>query len=382
MRGLESFTAGEIGSFKGGSGFPTRFQGRKSGELPFFKVSDMNSTGNELCMCRANNYISEVQRKAMGAVRIPAGAIVFAKVGAAVFLERKRILAQDSCIDNNMAAFIVDEGRINVRFAHYLLTAFQMSSLVATTALPPLNGGQLRSIPLLVPEDLDTQRRVATALDDADSAIAALERLISKKQAVKQGMMQQLLTGRTRLDGYCGQWSTRPLKEVAPLQRGFDLPTSKVVPGPYPVVYSNGVARYHSEAMVKGPGVVTGRSGTIGKVHFVHDDYWPHNTALWVTSFSRITPRFAYYFLTYLGLERFASGSGVPTFNRNDAHSAIVTFPDEPDEQIAIAGVLSDADAELKALENRLSKARAVKGGMMQQLLTGQTSLPVAGVAA
>ena len=102
-------SAGDIGTFRGGSGFPVKYQGKKSGDLPFFKVSDMNSAGNELFMSRANNYISESRRKSLGAVRVPAGAIVFAKVGAAVFQERKRILAQDSCIDNNMSAFIVDE---------------------------------------------------------------------------------------------------------------------------------------------------------------------------------------------------------------------------------------------------------------------------------
>ena len=144
-------SAGDVGVFRGGSGFPIRFQGQKGAELPFFKVSDMNTTGNELFMVRANNYVSEKLRASMGANRIPAGAIVFAKVGAAVFLERKRILAQDSCIDNNMAAFIVDSSRADVRFLHYLLSAFKLSSLVATTALPSLNGKQLRSIPLVMP---------------------------------------------------------------------------------------------------------------------------------------------------------------------------------------------------------------------------------------
>jgi type I restriction enzyme, S subunit len=376
------FTAGEVGTFRGGSGFPTRYQGGKSEELPFFKVSDMNNLGNKLFMRRANNYISEFQRKAIGAVRIPAGAIVFAKVGAAVFLERKRILAQDSCIDNNMAAFIVDQNRVDVRFAHYLLTAFNMSSLVATTALPSLNSGQLCSMPLLLPENLEEQRRVVNALGEADEMVAALERMITKKQAIKKGMMQQLLTGKSRLPGLVGRWVTAPLKEFMPLQRGFDLPNSQVIPGPYPVVYSNGVARHHAKAIVKGPGVVTGRSGTIGKVHFVEKDYWPHNTSLWVTNFDRVDPRFAYYFLSHIGLERFASGSGVPTFNRNDAHSFVVTLPVERGEQIAIAFALKGADAELAILGRRLVKTRDLKQGMMQELLTGRTRLPVREAAA
>ncbi|MFH8583068.1 restriction endonuclease subunit S [Streptomyces celluloflavus] len=191
--------AGDIGTFKGGSGFPIRYQGSVSGRFPFFKVSDMNNSGNELFMSKANNYISDGQRKRMGAVVMPRGAIVFAKVGAAVFLERKRILAQSSCIDNNMAAFILDNSSADVRFVHHVLTNFPLGSLVATGALPSLNGRQLRSIPLTIPADLNEQRAIAAALDDVDNEIGILRQRLTKARDVKHGMMQQLLTGRTRL---------------------------------------------------------------------------------------------------------------------------------------------------------------------------------------
>ncbi|GAQ40477.1 restriction endonuclease subunit S [Mycobacterium pseudoshottsii] len=143
--------AGDVGYFKGGSGFPVSHQGAAFGKFPFFKVSDMNKAGNQLFMTWANNYISESQRKQIGTIVMPTGAIVFAKVGAAVFLERKWILAQPSCIDNNMAAFMPDTSSADVRFVYYVLTNFPMASLVATGALPSLNGRQLRSIPLSMP---------------------------------------------------------------------------------------------------------------------------------------------------------------------------------------------------------------------------------------
>lgn len=192
-------TAGAVGTFKGGSGFPIRFQGARSGNYPFFKVSDMNNPGNDVFMKTARNYISETQRKQIGAVRMPEGAIVFAKVGAAVFLERKRILVQQSCIDNNMAAMAVDPTIADVRFVHYLLCNFPISSLVATTALPSLNSGQLRSIRFTLPSDLTEQRAIASVLADADDELGVLQERLTKDKAVKQGMMQELLTGRTRL---------------------------------------------------------------------------------------------------------------------------------------------------------------------------------------
>ncbi|MDZ7733892.1 MAG: restriction endonuclease subunit S [Acidimicrobiia bacterium] len=157
-------SAGDVGTFKGGSGFPVRYQGATSGAYAFYKVSDMSSRGNERIMRRANNYISDSQRKLMGAVVMPKNAIVFAKVGAAIFQERKRLLTQPSCIDNNMAALVVDSGQADVKFIRYALSNFKLGSLVATTAMPSLNGGQLRSIPLLMPPTLDEQRAIASCL--------------------------------------------------------------------------------------------------------------------------------------------------------------------------------------------------------------------------
>ena len=120
---------------------------------------------------------------------------------------------------------------------------------------------------------------------------------------------------------------------------------------------------------------MTGRSGTIGNVTFVEGNFWPHNTALWVTSFNDCNPKFVYFLYAWVGLERFTSGSGVPTLNRNDVHDFDLLIPPTKDEQTAIANILSDMDTEITALEAKLSKARQLKQGMMQELLTGRIRL-------
>ena len=170
-------------------------------------------------------------------------------------------------------------------------------------------------------------------------------------------------------------WGIKKLSEVAPLQRGFDLPTGKIKKGSYPVVYSNGISNYHNEFKVKGPGVITGRSGTIGKVHYADGNYWPHNTALWVTDFKDNNPRFIYYLYTYVNLEKFATGSGVPTLNRNDVHSFEVLVP-SCSEQKSIAEALSDTDSLIQSIEKLIDKKKKIKQGTMQQLLTGKKRLP------
>lgn len=141
-------------------------------------------------------------------------------------------------------------------------------------------------------------------------------------------------------------------------------------------MYSNGIVNFHNDFQVKGPGVVTGRSGTIGKVHYVEDDYWPHNTALWVKEFNSAIPKYVYYLYLYVGLNQFASGSGVPTLNRNDAHSYKIFVPQSLQEQTTIAKALSDVDALIAALEKIINKKSAIKTAAMQQLLTGKKRLP------
>lgn len=190
--------ARDIGLFRGGSGFPNRFQGETSGAFPFYKVSDMNNEGNEIFMSTANNYIAEDVRKAIGAVIFPANSIVFAKVGAAVFLERKKILTTPSCLDNNMAAFIVDERRVCVRFMHYSLLNIRLGDLVSTTALPSLSNPVLSSIEITLPP-ISEQQAIATILSDIDAELATLETRRDKALRLKLGMMQELLTGRIRL---------------------------------------------------------------------------------------------------------------------------------------------------------------------------------------
>lgn len=219
------------------------------------------------------------------------------------------------------------------------------------------------------------QRAIAEALSDSEALIESLEQLLAKKRDLKKGAMQELLTGKKRLPGFNAEWKTKRLGNVAPLQRGFDLPNPQLRLGKYPVVYSNGVLYHHVVFQVKGPGVVTGRSGTIGKVSFIEQDYWPHNTTLWVTNFNGNDPKYIFYLLTDIGLDRFATGSGVPTLNRNDVHDYMVSIPSSESEQAAIATILSDTDTELVELEIQLSKTRTLKQGMMHKLLTGGTRL-------
>jgi type I restriction enzyme S subunit len=140
-----------------------------------------------------------------------------------------------------------------------------------------------------------------------------------------------------------------------------------IISGNYPVVFSNGILKYHNDYKAKAPGVVTGRSGTIGKVTYVEYDFWPHNTSLWVTDFCGNHPLFVFYYFVYIGLEQFGTGSGVPTLNRNDVHRHNILVPNPPEQQ-KIASCLSSLDEVIAAHCQKLELLKDHKKGLMQNL--------------
>ena len=172
------------------------------------------------------------------------------------------------------------------------------------------------------------------------------------------------------------EWKSESVGNVATLQRGFDLPSRLRKPGKVLIITSSGIEFSHYEAKVKGPGVVTGRYGTIGEVFFVQEDFWPLNTTLYVRDFHGNNPRFISYLLRTIDFKTHSGKSGVPGVNRNDLHEIVVPLPPTLAEQQAIAEALSDADALIESLEQLLTKKRQIKTGAMQELLTGKKRLP------
>ena len=181
-------------------------------------------------------------------------------------------------------------------------------------------------------------------------------------------MTEQAKVPAIRFAGFTDPWEQRKLIMVAPLQRGFDLPAEKIIPGVYPVMMSNGIGAYHNEYKVKGPGVVTGRSGTIGNLQYVESAFWPHNTTLWVTKFYGNHPKFIYYLYEKIDLKRYKAGSGVPTLNRNDVHDTMVFFPASRKEQELISAVLTYLDNLITLHQRKYDKLVIFKKTMLEKM--------------
>ncbi|UFA51993.1 restriction endonuclease subunit S [Deinococcus radiophilus] len=221
---------------------------------------------------------------------------------------------------------------------------------------------------------LPEQHAIAEALADADALIAAQERLIAKKQAIKQGAMQELLTGRRRLEGFEGVWDIRPIGELLKIRHGKNQREVEVSDGTIPILATGGQIGVAATPLYSKPSVLIGRKGTINKPQYIEKPFWTVDTLFYSEILGDNSAKFLYYVFTNIDWMQFNEASGVPSLNARTIEAVEIACP-LPAEQHAIAVILSDMDAEIEALEQRLSKMRALKQGMMQELLTGRTRL-------
>jgi type I restriction enzyme S subunit len=218
------------------------------------------------------------------------------------------------------------------------------------------------------------QRAIAEALSDVDGLLGALEALIAKKRAIKQAAMQQLLTGKTRLPGFGGEWETKRLGTVLTVRHGRSQKEVEVSHGPYPILATGGQIGTASRPLYDKPSVLIGRKGTIDQPQYMDTPFWTVDTLFYCEMVEDHVARFFFYRFWLVDWARYNEASGVPSLNARTIEQIEVACP-KPAEQAAIAAVLSAMDAEIAALEARREKTRQIKQGMMQQLLTGRVRL-------
>jgi restriction endonuclease S subunit len=232
------------------------------------------------------------------------------------------------------------------------------------------------------------QQRIAEILDAVDSKIRSTEGIIEKLHSAESGMTAALLApalsaarigGETTSASLPPGWITGPLGAFCTLQRGFDITQAEQRDGPYPVISSSGITSHHDRFMVDGPGVVTGRKGSLGGVYYCEGPFWPHDTSLWVKDFHGNDPHFIALLLKSLRLERFDAATSVPTLNRNTVHPLCVAVPTSSQQQ-DIVSALKKFTSRAQVEEARLSKLGRIRLGLLSDLLTGGVRVPVRAV--
>jgi type I restriction enzyme S subunit len=259
-------------------------------------------------------------------------------------------------------------------------TQRRLAAAVVGTTRMELSIAVLRQFRVLVPLVANEQKAISEALSDIDDLIQSLERLIAKKRDLKQAAMQQLLTGQTRLPGFSGEWRSRRLGDVARIKTGSRNNEDKICDGVYPFFVRSDVIERINTFSHECEAILVPGEGRIGSIfHYINGRFDVHQRVYAITDFAGgVDARFVHAYMS----QRFGAWAMTHTVKATVDSLRLPTFqnfvmvvPPTVAEQRAIAEVLSDMDAEITALEARLTKTRDVKQGMMQELLTGRTRL-------
>ena len=268
--------------------------------------------------------------------------------------------------------------RLNGRYFYYQFSERFYGRIMSMTAKSSVDSVRLEMIAgLQIPvPPLPEQRAIAAVLSDVDELIGSLEAVIDKKRAIKQAAMQELLTGRTRLPGFGGEWETVAVGTLLSVRHGREHGGSTTRHGRYPVLGSGGVMGHTNRILFGKPSVLIGRKGTINRPQFMSVPFWAVDTMFYTEIGPGADPKYLYYLLCQIKWLAYNEASGLPSLNSRTIESIVVSVPPVPEQQ-AVATVLSDIDAEIAALKQRLGKTRAIKQGVMQQLLSGSIRLPI-----
>jgi type I restriction enzyme S subunit len=283
--------------------------------------------------------------------------------------------------------FVPDSEKADVAFIKYYIDTIklQMQNVSRGTTQDNLSVDKLLTFDIRVPP-LPIQQRIAGVLSTYDELIENNQRRIKILEEIARSLYREWFVhfrfpGHDKIKMVASPlgpipqgWEIGRLDDVIVLQRGFDLPKAQRMDGVIPIYAATGVVGFHSEAKAKAPGVVTGRSGTIGDVLYVQEDFWPLNTALWVKEFRKAEPLFAFYLLSDLDLGQFNSGAAVPTLNRNDIHGLETRIPPRPlqrkFQEIARAMV-----AQCRALTKTIENLHCTRNLLLPRLLSGQVDI-------
>lgn len=341
--------------------------------------------------------------------KLQIGDILFARRGA-------QATGLSAIVDKRYAGGLCGTGALLLRtnsarvLPHYLSLflsdefAFNwLRSHAVGAVMPNLNTDIIKALPLKLPP-IEVQRELSRVFGALDDRIALLRETNATLEAIVQALFKSWFVdfdpvhARARGEQPAGLtpevaalfpdsfeesalglvpkgWAIGELQDLLVLQRGFDLPASARTPGAYPLIAASGPNGTHNVAMAKGPGVITGRSGVLGKVFLTLEDYWPLNTTLWVKEFKHATPCYAYELLRMLDFSSFNAGSAVPTLNRNHIHSLKYLLPSK--------ALVREFESKAMVLHQRaLANAKqaetltTLRDTLLPRLISGQLRLP------
>jgi len=385
-------TVDSLGSVRGGKRLP---KGRSLVAVPtpypYVRVTDMREGGVDLSKI---HYVPEDVAPTIRSYRIFKDDLFISVAGTLGIVGRIPAELDGANLTENADRITAISCDINYLMYSLLSEPIQreIDAIRTVGAQPKLALGRIKQFEIRMPKDREMQRRVSTALREVDELIYSIDRLITKKQAIKQGMMQELLTGRTRLPGFTRNWVSGTFEDLASPVKERILPA--LVSPDTPLVELEQIEPATGRLLARST-VTTATSlktrfsvGDVlfGKLRAYLRKFWIADTSglctteIWAfRSKPAVSGEFVRFVVETDGFIEVASGAYGTHMPRSDWQTVRryeLLIP-ELEEQKAIASVLMDADCEIELLRARLAKARDIKQGMMQELLTGRTRLPI-----
>lgn len=358
----------KYGFFKSGAGFSHEYQGNMCERIPFFKVNALSKSNKYLL--NSDNYVSEDTAQKLGAKIFPINSLFFAKVGAALLLERIRLNKEPCCIDNNMMAFVI-KNDLNYNFAFYLLSLIDFKYLVNSGAVPSVNESQVSNFLVVIPF-VSEQTQIANYLDretaKIDALIAKQEKLIELLEEQRKSIISHAVTkgldpnapmknsGIEWLGEVPAHWKLGRLKNIVSIKNGLDYKGFEIEKSnkSYPVYGSGGIFTYSSKYIYNQESVLFGRKGTINKPLYVTSPFWTVDTMFYSQIKHNVHGKYVYYQALGFPYDRYSSNTALPSMTQTDLLNLFVTIPSIL-EQVKITTFL---DTENLRFDNLISKQK------------------------
>ena len=341
-----------------------------NGDIPWYTSGELDTVFTPA----PQSYITPAGLDGSNAKMFPAGSLLIGMYDTAAM--KMSILDREAAF-NQAVAGVLPADRMDLNFVRLALELDKPEIMRQRRGVRQRNLSLQKIKDLVIPlPPLEEQQRIVEILDRAFEGLArARENAEANLKSAKE-LFQTHLIEQFSKKGTCRASCT--IGDLITLQRGFDITKKDQRDGKVPVVSSGGIKSYHSEAKATAPGVVVGRKGSIGSVHFVDEDYWPHDTTLWVKDFKGNVPRLVYYLLRGLNLANLDTGAANPSLNRNLVHPLNVFWPENADhnEQMELADRLTEQEMTIQKVmelsKSKLEKLDGLRQSLLKKAFSGQ----------
>lgn len=367
-----------------GKNYPKQDEFYPQGYCLFLNTGNVTKEG---LIFEENQFIMKEKDEALRKGKLKRGDIVYTTrgtVGNAGYYNSS-VPYENVRINSGMVILRSNGEIVDARFLYQILKSEYyrpyFKQYCTGSAQPQLPIKNFSQIYLNVP-DIKTQHRIADILSVYDNLIENNQKQIKLLEEAAQRIYKEWFVDlrfpgheNTKIvDGVPEGWSRTNINEILTFHRGYDLTKNEMKAGRYPVVGSTTVIGYHNEFKIKGPGIVTGRSGSLGKYQFIWDNFWPHNTSLYISDYKDHNIFFVYSLLQTVDFASLNNGGAIPTLNRNVLSNIEVIEPTDELQEM-FAKIAEPQYQKIKNLEKQNDRLKTARDLLLPKLMSGEVEV-------